>query len=151
MSRQRVQIATGMTGNRADRRAMAREQARAKVQNLRDWHQARIDAAEKRRQARHDNAKAKQAVEDLARGVTRVPKHLQGLSVTETPYTVSRVRQDGRGGRVLAQPEDLHPAGNYATRRARGQRGHERGPRRRDLPVAMARRIERNRKQWSQA
>ena len=138
--RRRVQVATG---TRADRRALAREQARAKVQVLRDWHQARADAAEKRRQARHDDAKLKQAVEDLSRGVHRVPTRLQGLTVTETPYLVSK------RGRRLAQPEDLHPSGNYATRRARGQRGHVRPPRRRDLPGAVARRIERNRKQWA--
>ena len=134
---------------RADRRATAREQARAKVQNLRDWHQARIEAAEKRRQARHDDAKAKQAVEDLSRGVHRVPAHLRGLTGTEGRHLYGK--RDTEQKRPLAQPEDLHPAGNYATRRARGQRGHQRPPRRRDLPKAVTRRLERKRKEWQQA
>lgn len=147
MSRQRVQIASGNVVSRADRRALAREQAKAKVQVLRDWHQARIEAAEKRRQARHDDVKAKQAVEDLTRGVHRVPARLQGLTVTEGRHLYGK--RDTKQQRPLAQPEDLHPMGNYETRRARGHRGHGRKPRRRELPGAMARRIERNRKQWS--
>lgn len=147
MSRRRVQIATGMTGSRADRRATAREQAKAKVQNLRDWHQARAEAAEKRRQARRDAAKAKQAVEDLSRGVYRVPAHLRGLTGTEGRHLYGK--RDTEQQRPLAQPEDLHPMGNYETRRARGQRGHQRAPRRRELPGAIARRVERNRKQWA--
>lgn len=149
MSRQRVQIATGMTGDRADRRALAREQARAKVQNLRDWHQSRIDAAEKRRQARHEKAKAKQAVEDLTRGVHRVPAHLRGLTGTEGRHLYGK--RDTERKHPLAQPEDLHPSGNYETRRARGQRGKQRPPRRRELPGAVARRVERNRKAWLDA
>jgi hypothetical protein len=133
---------------RIDRRATAREQARAKVQNLRDWHQARIDAAEKRRKARL-KAKAKKAGDDRSRGVNRVPAHLQGLAPTEGRHLYGK--RDIEQKRPLAQPEDLHPAGNYATRRARGQRGHQRPPRRRDLPKAVERRLERNRKAWLDA
>lgn len=147
MSRRRVQIASGMTASRADRRATAREQAKAKVQNLRDWHQARAEAAEKRRKARHDEAKAKQAVEDLSRGVNRVPVHLRGLTGTEGRHLYGK--RDTEQKRPLAQPEDLHPMGNYETRRLRGHRGHARKPRRRELPGAMARRVERNRKKWA--
>lgn len=149
MSRQRVQIASGTTGNRADRRALAREQARAKVQNLRDWHAARHEAAEKRRQARHEAAKLKQAVEDTSRGVHRVPAHLRGLTGTEGRHLYGK--RDTERARPLAQPEDLHPSGNHETRRARGQRGKQRPPRRRDLPGAVARRLERNRKAWLDA
>lgn len=134
------------TDRRTDRRAAAREQARAKVQNLRDWHQARIEAAEKRRNARL-KAKAEKTPADRSSGVNRVPAHLRGLAPTEGRHLYGK--RDTEQMRPLAQPEDLHPSGNYATRRARGQRGHQRPPRRRDMPGAVVRRIARNKAEWN--
>ena len=111
--------------------------ATEKVEALREWRQARARAAlEKAREA----AAARNA---LPRGVDRVPDRLKGLSVTVEPHLV------GKRGTELAQPEDFDPAGNYRQRRLRGERGKPRRPRRRELPGAEARRIERNRKAWS--
>lgn len=123
---------------RVTRRAKARAAASAKVEALREWRQARADAAAKRA------AEAAQKRRDQQqRGVDRVPDRLLGLEVTVEPYAV------GKRGTVLAQPDDLNPMGNYADRRARGVRGKKRKPRRRELPGAVHRRVERNRKAWA--
>ena len=112
---------------RLTRREKARHVAAEKVTVLREWHQARVAAAEKRaenrRQARQDQ------------------KPVEGGPTVE-PYLQSK------HGTKLAQPEDLHPAGNHAMRRARGQRGHTRKPRRRELPGSVERRIQRRQKEW---
>lgn len=121
---------------RRERRALGRTVIAEKRDELRQWRQARADQATKRaKQLRKDRQEA-------SRGVDRVPAHLRGLSVTVEPHLV------GKHGTKLARPEDLHPAGNHATRRARGQRGHQRKPRRRELPGAEQRRLERRRKAW---
>lgn len=122
---------------RVTQRATLRAAAAEKVGALREWREARAQAAlEKSREA----AAARNA---LPRGVDRVPERLRGLAVTVEPYTV------GKHGTVLDQPEDFDPAGNYRQRRLRGERGKPRRLRRREMPGAEARRIERNRKAWS--
>lgn len=120
--------------DRVERRRTLRATTAEKVEALRDWRQARAEVAKKRA------ADAAAARRSRPRGVDRVPARLHGLTVTPEPHLV------GKRCTRLAQPEDLAPAGNYETRRARGQRGHQRPPRRRFMPGAEARRLERNRK-----
>lgn len=119
---------------RVEARRSLREAAAAKADALRDWRQARAEKAQKAAQERAAELRRR------PRGVDRVPTRLQGLDVTVKPHTV------GKRGTRLAQPEDLHPSGNYETRRARGHRGHQRPTRRRNMPAAVERRLERNRK-----
>lgn len=122
---------------RRDARRAAREAAAEKVTLLKEWREAR------RTRAFKATREAIEARRSQPRGIDRVPARLHGLAVTTEPYT------QGKRGTELAQPADLDPRGNYATRRARGERGKPRRLRRREMPGATARRIERNQKAWS--
>lgn len=110
------------------RRETARKLAAEKVATMRDWFKARAEAAEKRKtEARKARAqrKPKPYVEQLHPTVE-----------VETPELGTSLI----GGRQVTAP--------YRDRRAMGARGHGRKPRRRELPGAVARRLERNRKEW---
>lgn len=113
------------------REAIARQKAHG--DSLRAWLQDRAAAATKRRtEARATAAKEPQP----SRGVNRVPAQLQGLHQTFVAHTASkpRLNPDGsirRGGHTITTED--RPAGNYAMRRARGQRGKQRRPRIREL------------------
>lgn len=130
---------------RLESRAAAREAASAKVTELREWRQQRADAARKRAKAERE---ARLRVAD--RGVNRVPEQYQDLYVTVERHEV--------GKREGAAPIDSTlgvwngPRGPYVAnhdqRRRAGQRRKGRRPRRREMPGAVARRIERNRKAW---
>lgn len=119
---------------RIEGRATQRVAVEEKVGKLRAWRDDRARHARERAAAKRLDA------EDQERGIHRVPAALRDLSPTtevETPELGTF--------RGIEAP--------YATRRAMGQRGRPRRPRpprRRDLPGAMERRIERNRKEWSQ-
>lgn len=126
---------------RTERRALLRANAVAKVDELRQWRQARIEQAEKRAKETRKAQRKSRLTE--SRGVDRVPARLRGFAITEDLHLVGKRRDT-----PLAHPDDLHPSGNYASRRAQGQRGHQRSPRRRQLPGAVARRLERRRKAW---
>lgn len=128
---------------RLERRAGRRKAAADLVQNLRDWHHAREQAAQKARDKAAKKDAKRQRKNPTSRGVDRVPDHLRGLHRTAKPVLVGK-----RHDIPLAQPEDLHPAGNHAERRARGQRGKTRPRRLREMPGAEARRLERARKEW---
>jgi hypothetical protein len=132
----RFKMTPAQRETRRERRAVARTIATEKRDAFRQWRQARADLATKRAQQRRKELLAE------PRGLDRVPARLRGLSVTVERLLV------GKRGTLLAQPEDLHPSGNHAERRARGQRGHQRKPRRRELPGAVERRLERRRKAW---
>lgn len=123
-----------------ERRAARKQAAADLADNLRDWRQKKAQKALK------SAVKRAKKLRKQPRGVDRVPAHLQGLSVTVEPVLVGK-----RSATPLAQPEDLHPAGNHAARRARGKRDKQRPLRTRELPGAVARRVERNRKMWEQA
>lgn len=121
---------------RLEQRAARRQAAADRVANLRDWHQTRATNAAKAARKRAKKLRKR------ARGVDRVPAHLQGLARTVEAVEV------GKHGTKLAQPHDLHPAGNHAQRRARGQRGKPRKRRLREMPRAEARRLERAQREW---
>lgn len=131
----------------------AAQAAAEKVIALRTWRQGRAAAAKKAR----EQEKAERTYQN--RGVDRVPEHLdagnplqrapyndafddEGSPVGVRPYLVSKRRTE------LAQPDDLDPRGNYRTRRLHGERGKPRRVRRRELPGAVERRLERRRQEW---
>jgi len=125
---------------RIERRATIRTAVAEKRDELRQWRQARADQAAKRAEQKRKDR------QPVSRGVDRVPARLHGAAITVEPHVFGK--RDVDHARPLAQPEDLHPAGNHAERRARGQRGHVRKTRTRELPGAVARRLERRRKAW---
>lgn len=143
----RRKLTPEQAADRVDRRKAAREAALAKVAEIRAWRDGRRAAADERAADRRRERKRaiRQALQDgeQPRGVDRVPEAQRDLYVTVEPYRL------GKRGTVLADPQDRHPAGNYATRRARGQRGKPRRPRRRELPGAVERRLERRRQEWA--
>jgi hypothetical protein len=116
-----------------ERRAQNRAARSSRIQALKDWREERRIQAQKRERDRRQQ-------DTGPRGVDRVPASLKGLNGTEAPWMVSK-----RGNRIETERRD---GGNYATRRARGERGHARKLRAREMPGAEARRIERNRKAW---
>ena len=115
---------------RIEHRRAARQAQDDKVEGQRHWFQKRANKAVKRWKK---GRKKQLAMTD--RGVHRVPESMRDLYATfevETPEL-------GEYRGVQAP---------YANRRRMGQRGHQRQTRRRELPGAMARRMERNRKSW---
>lgn len=116
---------------RRRRRGEARAAAAAVVEERRAWHRSRIAHAERlaaKARRRREKAKAKAARKDKAPKVTVAP-HLVGKHGTPIDSTL--------GTAVIG----LHRiTGNHAQRRAAGQRGHIRKPRRRELPRALERR-----------
>lgn len=128
---------------RIERRRTARERAAGKVELLREWHLARSAKAEKRQEKakkKAANAHAKQLWEGKQpRGVDRVPGHLTAgnpLQRAPRPREVEVIVDETR-----QQYGDGTP-GPRPTRQPRT-------PRRRFMPGAEARRIERNQKAWS--
>lgn len=127
---------------RVERRRSLREAAAVKVQSLREWREAQSKASLERAREK--------AIERNTqwRGVDRAPARLRGLAVTVEPHETSK-----RGRPIdstLGTYRDHE--GNHAQRRAWGQRSEYFKPgkrRRRDMPGAEARRIQRNRKAWS--
>lgn len=119
---------------RSQRRMEERHAAAAVVDERRAWHQARAAIAEKRYQkaiARRAKAKAKAAKKD------RSPK------ITLTPHTLGKhgTPIDSTMGTAIIGVRRI--TGTHAERRAAGQRGHVRKPRRRELPRAIERRAAR--------
>lgn len=112
------------------RREAARSFASKRVEDLRSWRDGRRRAAEKRTEQQ------RMARDTRPRGIDRVPDGLR-VHLAEPDLVPSKL---GTYRGVEA---------NYADRRAMGQRGHQRPPRRRELPGAEARRVERSRKAWS--
>lgn len=137
MKKNRYKLTPAEREARGERRANLRQAAANQIQLLREWRDQRERDAAARR--------AKKKPETRSRGVDRVPDRLRGLTVTVEPHTVSKRRNpiDSTLGTFRGRE------GNHADRRARGQRGKGRKPRRRELPGAEARRIERNREAWS--
>lgn len=121
---------------RLEERAARRQAAADRVANLRDWHQTRATKAAKAAKKRAKKQRKQ------PRGFDRVPAHLKGLAPSVKAVEV------GKHDTKLAQPDDLHPAGNHAQRRARGQRGNPRKRRLREMPGAQARRLERAQREW---
>lgn len=130
------------------RRTAALRAARELAEQLSEWRRSRAAEAKKR---------AKERALELRRqprGVDRVPAHLTGLEITVEPHEVGKhgTRIDSSLGVWNLPGGRRYYGSNYAERRRFGQRGRwskSRPPRRRDMPGAQARRIERNRKAWS--
>lgn len=153
---------------RRDRRALARIGRRVSRDALRAWHDERRAAADARRKEAREAPPApvpyRVQVEHGAfswqlgnRGVDRVPERLSTnpLQRPPAPYEPVDERPDRQVDSRLGVVELVAPdgkrtkvRGNHATRRAYGQRGHSRRPRRRELPGAVERRLERRRKEW---
>lgn len=126
---------------RIERRRTAREAAAAKVDEFRQWRLKRAEAAQIR---------IAQRDADLRKSRRRKT----GFPVGGVP-TVERYDPKPRPDGTLPQVDSTlgtsiiggrRITASYAERRARGARGRPRKPRRRELPGAEARRIERNRK-----
>lgn len=125
---------------RRARRADQRETAAARADDNRSWHEKRKALAEvARAKLRRARAKTRAKAEKTAAKEPRI---------TVEPYVVSKhgTRIDSTLGTALFGVQRV--TGNHAERRAMGARGKVRKPRRRELPAAEARRIERNRKAW---
>lgn len=129
------------SSSRARGRAARRQAITDRVADLRAWREDRIHAAEKARVERRDAA-AKAHEEAVAagqkpRGVDRVPE----------------ARRDNPDRLVYVETPSVGiyrgVAANYADRRAMGQRGKPRKPRRRELAGAVERRLERARQEWT--
>ena len=119
--------------DRIERRLTLRETASAKVDQLREWRQARASLAQKRARER-----AAELRDDQSRGVHRVPagltdgNPLQRRPITRPAPVADETKQDGtkRTPRYPSQP-------SY------------RRPRRRDMPGAIERRLVRAQKEWA--
>lgn len=125
---------------RVERRAAARLIAATRADENRSWHEKRKALAEVAR-ARLRRRRAKERAKAEKRD--RSPK------VTVLPHEVSKHgnRIDSTLGAAVFGVRKV--TGNHEYRRAVGQRGHVRPPRRRELPAAMARRLERARQEWT--
>lgn len=117
---------------RARRRLAARAARAVKVASIRKWHEDRLALAELRAVGR---AAAESTRET---GADRVPARLH---FERTEFHPTLVPELGTYRGVSAP---------YRDRRAMGQRGHAPKTRRRDLPGAVARRVERNRLAWAE-
>ena len=142
---------------RLERRAQARRQEQERVQELRDWHEAGPARAEQRRKKAAEAVKAaiakarrqkKKVPVAPSRGVDRVPERLK-MGAAFTVETHLYGKRDPAQERPLVQPAE-YAGSNYRERRAQGVRGKPRKLRRRELPGAEARRLERNRRSWIQ-
>ena len=116
-------------------RSRTRERAAQLAEAMQEWRRDRIVAAEERRKARR---KAREQEEQPSRGVDRVPERLQGGHFTIETHLYGK-RDVDQERPLVAQPRQPWA----------GKRPY-RKPRRRDLPGAEARRLERNRKAWLQ-
>lgn len=121
---------------RRERRAAKREARQARAREFRSWFRDRANAGKERAAIR---ARKDRKASSGLRGVDRVPAALTGWAPT-----VERVGDPPVLGTYRGK------SANYATRRAMGQRGHAQRTRRRDMPGATARRIERNQKAWAE-
>lgn len=138
--------------DRQARRMLERAERVAKVERQRDWIQARATAARERLAERRKARRGKGAP---SRGVDRVPERLRNLYPTSEPYIASPDERR-RASKRPAGPDEIDPTlgeylgarAPYRVRRAWGQRGHQRPRRRRELPGATQRRLERRRKEW---
>jgi len=122
-------IETPELSERAKARAARRQAREERTGALRAWREKAAQAAKER------VAKRRKELLDQPRGVDRVPARYRDLAPTveeETPE--------------LGVYRGYEAA--YADRRRAGQRGHQRPARRRELPGAIDRRVERNRKAW---
>lgn len=130
---------------RIERRATIRQTS--KVELLREWHQSRSTLAEKRAEKAKKKAAKKHAKLAEAgatpRGVDRVPAHLAGNPLQRAPRP--------SGAQVGVQPLERDPKKQYGDERhpIRLASAPKRPRRRRDLPGAVARRLERRQKEWA--
>ncbi|MDI6911453.1 hypothetical protein [Nocardioides sp.] len=120
------------------KRAELRAAAARKVEALREWRAARAQAA-------NDKAREAAAARNAQpRGVDRVPAHLDGNPLQRNPRpTSAETRQQRRQAERQAEPKQR---GDEVT--LRDPTPHRRPPRRRFMPAAEARCLERARKQW---
>lgn len=123
-------LTTAERDERVARRATLREAAAAKIESLREWRDARSAIALKRERERVAE------LNELPRGIDRVPAHLtDGNPLQRRPRPTQIDAAD-----VTVQYGDQRPS-RFPSKRPRPRR-------RRDLPGATARRLERNRKAW---
>lgn len=138
---------TQPTPTRASRNA----ERRALRDTMRAYFDGRLRAAEKRRKARAklaEKAAKRNARKGLTpRGVDRVPESIRTAPTrTILPHQIGKVRNGIEPSPIYAED---NPRGNYRDRRAQGQRGKPRRTRRRDMPGAVERRLERRRGEWA--
>lgn len=125
---------------RLARREDQRTAAADRAEGNRSWHEKRKELAEvARAKLRRARAKARAKAE----------KHEKAPKITVLPHTVSKhgTPIDSTLGTAVFGMRRV--VANHADRRAMGARGKVRPPRRRELPAAEARRLERNRKAWA--
>lgn len=133
------------TVERRERRAAARQAAADKVTELQAWFTARAEASNKAARKRAAELRSR------PRGVDRVPDSGGPFYTTWEPHLVGKTRDGVPGFPIDSTVGTSYVGGRkvvgpYAERRARGARGHARKPRRREMPGAIERRIERNKK-----
>ena len=122
-------------------RAEKREATAAVIEERRAWHQSRADAAKKaveKARAKREKAKAKEAAKALK--ADRRDRKKRGVPEPDPFHRVSKhgTTIDSTLGTAVIGVR--HITGNHEQRRAAGQRGHVRKPRRRELPRAIERR-----------